>query len=180
MKAILGQYYYAPHRRNFGVWQWDWVSEKGASGRFVKDFCTKEEAREYVWKMNGWGQPKTKLNQSVIKNLTDMTTIVAVTNRDMYRAAVISQRVENDFVTGLQVAKLNELKARMRREVVKFAYLKKSGEVRIAYGTMMPALVGDHINGRGICGDARKVCTYYDVERGNFRCFQMQALIKIF
>ena len=68
-----------------------------------------------------------------------MTTVVAVTSRDMYRAAVISQRVQNDFVTGLQVAKLNELKARMRREVVKFAYLKKSGEVRIAYGTLMPA-----------------------------------------
>ena len=109
-----------------------------------------------------------------------MTTIVAVTNRDMYRAAVISQRVENDFVTGMQVAKLNELKARMREGVVKFAYLKKDKSVRIAYGTMMPALVGDHINGRGICGDARKVCTYFDVERGNFRCFQMQALIKIF
>ena len=73
-------------------------------------------------------------------NITDITTIVAVTNREMYRAAVISQRVQNDFVTGLQVAKLHELKARMRREVVKFAYLKKSGEVRIAYGTMMPAL----------------------------------------
>lgn len=109
-----------------------------------------------------------------------MTTIVAVTNRDMYRAAVISQRVESDFVAGLQVAKLNELKSRMRREVVKFAYLKKNGEVRIAYGTMMPALVGDHINGRGMCGDYRKVCTYFDVERGQFRCFQMQALIKIF
>ena len=108
-----------------------------------------------------------------------MTTIVALTNRDMHRATVISQRVQNDFVTGLQVAKLNELKARMRREVVKFAYLKKSGEVRIAYGTMMSALVGEHINGRGICGDARKVCTYFDVEAGNFRCFQIQALIKI-
>ena len=109
-----------------------------------------------------------------------MTTVVAVTSRDMYRAAVISQRVQNDFVTGLQVAKLNELKARMRREVVKFAYLKKSGEVRIAYGTMMPALVGDHINGRGISGDARRVCTYFDVERGEFRCFQLQSLVKIF
>ena len=109
-----------------------------------------------------------------------MTAIVAVTNRDMYRAAIISQRVENDFMTGLQVAKLNELKNRMRREVVKFAFLKKSGEVRIAYGTMMPALVGEHINGRGMCGDARKVCTYFDVERGQFRCFQMPALIKIF
>ena len=108
-----------------------------------------------------------------------MNAVVAMTNRDMYRAAVISQRVENDFMTGLQVAKLNELKSRMRREVVKFAYLKKDKSVRIAYGTMMPALVGDHINGRGICGDARKVCTYFDVECGQFRCFQMQALIQI-
>ena len=108
-----------------------------------------------------------------------MTAIVTMTNRDMYRAAVISQRVENDFVTGLQVAKLNELKARMRREVVKFAYLKKDNSIRVAYGTMMSALVGDHINGRGVDGDTRKVCTYFDVERGEFRCFQMQALIKI-
>ena len=108
-----------------------------------------------------------------------MTTIVAVTNLDIYRASVISQRVENDFVTGLQVAKINELKSRMRREVVKFSYLKKSGEVRIAYGTMMPALISNHINGSGLCGDARKVCTYFDVERGQFRCFQLQALVQI-
>ena len=108
-----------------------------------------------------------------------MTTIVAMTDRDIYRATVISQRVQNDFVTGMQVAKINELKSRMRREVVKFAYLKKSGEVRIAYGTMMPALVGEHINGRGTCGDARKVCTYFDVERVQFRCFQLQALVQI-
>lgn len=109
-----------------------------------------------------------------------MTTIVAITNRDMYRAAVISQRVENDFVTGLQVAKLNDLKNRMRRGVVKFAYLKKNGEVRIAYGTLMPQLMVDKVLGTGLCGDTRKVCTYFDVERGEFRCFQMQALIKIF
>ena len=108
-----------------------------------------------------------------------MTTVVAMTNRDMYRASVISERVENDFVTGIQVAKLNELKARMREGVVKFAYLKKSGEVRIAYGTLMPQLMRDKVLGTGLCGNARKVCTYYDVECGNFRCFQLQALIKI-
>ena len=62
MKAILGQYYYATHRLSFGVWQWTSVNENGASGSFVKDFKTKEEAREYVWQMNGWGKPKSKLN----------------------------------------------------------------------------------------------------------------------
>ena len=109
-----------------------------------------------------------------------METIVAVTNKDLYRAAVIASRVENDFVTGLQVAKLNELKARMRSGVVKFSYLKKNMRVTIAYGTLMPQLMKDKVLGTGLCGDARKVCTYFDVERGQFRCFQMQALIKIF
>ena len=113
-------------------------------------------------------------------NITDMTTVVAVTNRDMYRAAVISQRVQNDFVTGLQVAKLNELKSRMREGIVKFAYLKKDNSERIAYGTLMPQLMSDKVLGTGLCGDARKVCTYFDVEHGQFRCFQFQALIKIF
>ena len=108
-----------------------------------------------------------------------MTTVIAMTNRDLYRASVISSRVKNDFVAGLQTAKLNELKNRMRKEVVKFAYLKKDLSVRIAYGTLMPQLISDKILGTGICGDARKVVVYYDVECGNFRCFQMQALIKI-
>ena len=62
MKAKLGQYYYAPHRTQFGVWQWTSVSENGASGTFVKDFRNKEEAREYVWMMNGWGKSSKKLN----------------------------------------------------------------------------------------------------------------------
>jgi hypothetical protein len=62
MKAILGQYYYAPHRRSFGVWQWTEVSENCACGTFIKDFRSKEEAREYVWQMNGWGKPSKKLN----------------------------------------------------------------------------------------------------------------------
>ena len=108
-----------------------------------------------------------------------MTTVIAMTNRDLYRASVISSRVKNDFVAGLQAAKLNELKNRMRKEVVKFAYLKKDLSVRIAYGTLMPQLMSDKILGTGICGDARKVVVYYDVECGNFRSFQMQALIKI-
>ena len=53
MKAVLGQYHYAPHRSLWGVWVWTSVDERGAEGTFVKDFCSKEQAREYVWQMNG-------------------------------------------------------------------------------------------------------------------------------
>ena len=62
MKTVLGQYHYAPHRCFWGVWQWTEVTENGASGTFIKDFRSKEEAREFVWQMNGWGKPSKKLN----------------------------------------------------------------------------------------------------------------------
>lgn len=64
MKARLGQYYYSPHRNWWGVWQWTSVSETGACGSFVKDFPSIEEARKFVWAMNGWGQPKTTLKMN--------------------------------------------------------------------------------------------------------------------
>ena len=48
MKAQIGQYFYAPHRNSWGVWQWDMVSENGSTGTFIKDFRSKEEAREFV------------------------------------------------------------------------------------------------------------------------------------
>ena len=60
MKPVLGQYHYAPHRKWWGVWQWDSVTENGASATFIKDFRTKEEARAFVYEMNGWGKPKNK------------------------------------------------------------------------------------------------------------------------
>ena len=54
MKAILGQYFYGPHRCTWGVWQWTSVKEDGtATGTFIQDFITKEEARIFVWEQNG-------------------------------------------------------------------------------------------------------------------------------
>lgn len=53
-KPVVGQYYYAPHRKLWGVWQWTMVTNDGASGSFVKDFKTRDDARDFVYKMNGW------------------------------------------------------------------------------------------------------------------------------
>ena len=57
----VGQFFYGRHRSSFGVWVWEYVSETSASGQFIRDFQSREEARAYVWKMNGWGTPKAAL-----------------------------------------------------------------------------------------------------------------------
>ena len=51
-----GQLYYAPYRRRWGVWVNHASIGGTAFGEFVRDYDTKEEARQYVFRMNGWEQ----------------------------------------------------------------------------------------------------------------------------
>lgn len=59
-KTKDGQYYYAPHRRSWGIWQYHDHGDGYGSGTFIKDLPTKEDARKEVYRLNGWGKSKTK------------------------------------------------------------------------------------------------------------------------
>lgn len=58
MKAEVGKYKFGRHRSMWAIWQWDSVTEKGSTARFVKDVKTYEEAVNEVYRLNGWGVPK--------------------------------------------------------------------------------------------------------------------------
>lgn len=60
MKLKDGQYYYAPHRSMWGVWQHHDHGNGCSSGTFIDDYMTKEEARAEVYRLNKWGTPKDK------------------------------------------------------------------------------------------------------------------------
>ena len=59
MKAQVGLYKFGRHRNWWGIWQYDSVTETGASARFIKDVFTFEEAVREVYRLNGWGEPKS-------------------------------------------------------------------------------------------------------------------------
>lgn len=54
MTKVDGQYYYAPHRRMWGIWQHHEHIGGISTGDFIKDCSTKEEARREVYWLNGW------------------------------------------------------------------------------------------------------------------------------
>lgn len=58
MKAEVGKYKFGRHRSMWAIWQWDSVTEKGSTARFVKDVRTYEEAVTEVYRLNGWGVSK--------------------------------------------------------------------------------------------------------------------------
>ncbi|WP_270411395.1 SH3 beta-barrel fold-containing protein [Bacteroides eggerthii] len=79
----------------------------------------------------------------------------------------------------LKTAWMNiKLKAAMKERIVKFYFQKVDGSIREAYGTLKDSLLPDS---KGT--DSRKksdtVQTYFDTERGEFRCFKKANLIKI-
>ena len=59
MKAQVGLYKFGRHRNHWAIWQYDMVSETGTSATFIKDVFTYEEAVKEVYRLNGWGEPKS-------------------------------------------------------------------------------------------------------------------------
>lgn len=71
-----------------------------------------------------------------------------------------------------------KLKSEMKKRIVKFYFKKVDGSVREAYGTLneklMPAITGTDKRAKN-----DTVQTYYDTERGEFRCFKKANLMSI-
>lgn len=70
-----------------------------------------------------------------------------------------------------------KLKVQMKSRIVKFYFQKVDGSVREAWGTLSEKLVPE-------TGDSNKkknetIQTYYDTDRGEWRCFKKANLIKI-
>lgn len=59
MKAQVGKYFFGRRRNLWGIWMWDYVSETSSSGIFIKDVRSYEEAVSEMYKLNGWGEPKS-------------------------------------------------------------------------------------------------------------------------
>lgn len=60
---------------------------------------------------------------------------------------------------------------------VKFAYIKKDGTYRVAIGTRCPEILGE-LNAQPNGGDKENcpsTCAYYDIIRGGWRCFRIDA-----
>ena len=110
--------------------------------------------------------------------------IIAITNKDAQRLAVIATRT--NATTALEVAMagakmqmIHELKERMKTSVVEFYFTKRDGSIRHAYGTTMPSLAAKHINGRGISRESVKTTPFFCVESGEWRSLRWESIIKV-
>lgn len=77
---------------------------------------------------------------------------------------------------------LKELKEKLSTGVVRFIYVKKSGEIREAYGTLskdlLSTLLGDYVES-DTQQTSNEWLTYYDLNSKGFRKFEKDRLIGV-
>lgn len=111
-----------------------------------------------------------------------MAQIIVLGHDTAVRANIITARTHAREVDGISKALLVEqLKKKLRSgQIVKFAYLKKNGSIRIAFGTTNPNFVADKVCGWGESRENYATSAYYDLEKGGWRSFRWENLIAVY
>ena len=108
-----------------------------------------------------------------------MNTLV-ITNGTATRMAVIAARTGSELMAGAKAMMIEVLKEKLRNGVAHFVFVKKNGEVREAFGTTNAAVVAKYTNGNGISREYFKTTAYFDIERGEWRSFRWESIVKVF
>ena len=108
-----------------------------------------------------------------------MNTLV-ITNGTATRMAVIATRTGSELMAGAKAMMIENLKEKLRNGVAHFVFIKKSGEVREAFGTTNAAVAAKYTNGNGISREYFKTTAYFDIEKGEWRSFRWESLVRVF
>lgn len=108
-----------------------------------------------------------------------MNTLV-ITNSTAARMAVIAARTGSELMAGVKAMIIEVLKEKLRNGVAHFVFVKKNGEVREAFGTTNAAVAAKYTNGNGISREYFKTTAYFDIERGEWRSFRWESIVKVF
>lgn len=111
-----------------------------------------------------------------------MTQILVLTHDTAVRANVITIRTQSRTIDGISKAILvKRLKEKLRSgKIVKFAYLKKDGSLRIAYGTTHPNFISDKVRGWGESREDFATTAYFDLENCGWRSFRWENLVAVY
>ena len=109
-----------------------------------------------------------------------MNTMIATTDSmTLTRMAVIGNRTNSALMAGAKAMMVENLKHQMRTGIAHFVYMKKSGELREAFGTTSKALAERYSNGNGVSREYYATTAYFDVEKGAWRSFRWENIVAV-
>ena len=118
----------------------------------------------------------TSINNKTYKTMNALV----ITNDTATRMAVIAARTGSELMAGAKAMMIENLKETLRNGVAHFVFIKKNGEVREAFGTTNAAVAAKYTNGNGRSREFFKTTAFFDIEKGEWRSFRWESLVKVF
>lgn len=112
--------------------------------------------------------------------IANSKAILSIGEMTIKRTNVITDRTNNVMMGAIKAQMIETLKAKMSNGIAHFIFMKKDGSVREAWGTVQHQLAKAKTNGRGCSREIYKTTAYFDVERGDWRSFRWETLVKVF
>lgn len=109
-----------------------------------------------------------------------MVQALVLNSTTVARATVIANRTKSKEIGIIKAMMIDTLKTKLANGVAHFVFLKKDGTLREAWGTTQNNIAKAKINGRGVNRELYKTIAYYDVEKGEWRSFSWETLIKVY
>ena len=109
-----------------------------------------------------------------------MTNTLVISDITATRMAVIAERTNNLLMAGAKAMMIQELKSKLHNGVAHFIFIKKNGEIREAFGTTNAAVAAKYTNGNGCSREYFKTTAYFDIEKGEWRSFRWESIVKVF
>jgi hypothetical protein len=123
------------------------------------------------------------------KIYTTMTTLATINNTGMNmmtinnmtatRMATILDRTQDAIMAVGKSMMIETLKTKMANGIAHFAFKKKDGSIREAWGTIQENIAAAKTNGNGISREYYKTTAFFDIEKGEWKSFRWESLIWI-
>ena len=107
------------------------------------------------------------------------TNIVVLENSTAKRATVIATRTNSDEMGIIKATMIENLKAKLANGIAHFWFMKKDGTVREAWGTTQSNIASAKVNGRGCSREYCKTTAFFDCEKGEWRSFRWESIVKV-
>ncbi len=138
------------------------------------------QMKEMIDKQDNNNKNTTTMNATLSTTCQMMSNVAIVNNMTATRAKVIAYRT-NSIDNGIvKAAMINELKVKLSNGIAHFIFAKKNGELREAWGTTMGNIAKAKTNGRGESRESFATTAFFDCEKGEWRSFRWETLIKVF
>ena len=115
----------------------------------------------------------------MLQTVNQTATAVVLKDKTVERANIIAQRIGSLEIAIVKAMMLEQLDAKLAdNQLAHIIFQKKNGSLREMWCSTNPSLCSKHV--KGVHREHYGTKVAFDVEKGEFRSFRFESIIKVF